>query len=158
LPCRRRFVAAAVLAALLLIGQSQVSAQQNPTADASAQNEPQSAKPESAEASLSGTQITPKTLIDLHQTLPNFSSCSPTELRHSVHELAHLKPDADQSRLPVLLAQIGAKTVEIAGKTPNLISHEYVFSVLPNSETRRNYSFLVLQHARRSQNRSADGS
>jgi hypothetical protein len=146
LPCRRRFLAAAVLVPFLHLGQSWVLGQQNSAPDVTVQTPPQSAKPEPAEASPSESQIAPATPA-LQPTLPNFSSCPLTELRHVVRELAHLKPDEDQSRLSVLLEQIGTKTVEIANKTPNLISHESVVSEQANSETRRKYSFLVLQHA-----------
>jgi hypothetical protein len=69
------------------------------------------------------------------------------ELQRSVRELAHLKADQDQSKLDALLDAIGAKTVEIARRTPNLISHEVVVSELHGIETRQNFSYLVLQHA-----------
>jgi hypothetical protein len=41
---------------------------------------------------------------------------------------------------------MGAKTVEIARNTPNLISHEAVVSELGGATQRQDFSYLVLQH------------
>lgn len=77
---------------------------------------------------------------------PNFATCPIAEIQVAVPELAHLKAEEDQSQLTALLDKIGAKTVEMVGKTPNLVSHEVVVSEQNGSSTRANYSFLILQH------------
>ena len=78
---------------------------------------------------------------------PNFASCPMEEIHKAVPELAHLKASEDQSQVSTLLGKIGAKTVEIARKTPNLVSNELVLAEQDGSVTRTNYSFLILQHA-----------
>ncbi len=90
------------------------------------------------------TPVVPATVPQ--RVMANYASCPLSILRHDVRQLAHLKPAKDQSQLPALLSNIGDKTVKIARKTPNLISHEYVVSKGEIREMRRNYSFLILQH------------
>ncbi|MGO9865452.1 MAG: hypothetical protein ACLPLR_17730 [Terriglobales bacterium] len=150
---RRRWFFAATLAAFLHVWQPPVLGQQNPTPDAGAQTPPQPAEPKpdeipltvyGREFPLSGTQVVPITAPQ--QVLPNYASCPLSILRQEVRELAHLKPAKDQSQLPALLNKIGEKTVKIARETPNLISNEYVIFEGDGRETRRNYSFLILQH------------
>lgn len=77
---------------------------------------------------------------------PNFASCPVAEIQIAVPELAHLKAAQDQSQLAALLDKVGAKTVEIARKTPNLVSHEQVVSQQNGFTVRTNYSFLMLPH------------
>ena len=143
--CRRWFLAA-ILAASLHVWQPALG-QQNSVPDTSAQTPTKAPTTEPAEIPLprSETQVVPRTAPD--RTLTNFVSCPLAELRRAVRQLAHLKPAEDQSQLPPLLSKIGGKTVEVARKTPNLISHEYVVFERGDVETRRNYSFLVLQHS-----------
>ena len=88
--------------------------------------------------------------------IPNFTSCSIPELRHLVPGLAHLKPVPDQSELVTLLDRIGAKTVELNSKTPNLISDEAVVSEQGGIKTHQKFSYLVLQHALDSKNMVLD--
>ncbi|HEY6339694.1 MAG TPA: hypothetical protein VIW68_14470 [Candidatus Sulfotelmatobacter sp.] len=63
-----------------------------------------------------------------------------------VRGLEHVELAQDQSQLAVLLDKIGAKTLENVRKTPDLISQEAVILKLGHTETRRNFSFLILQH------------
>ena len=63
-----------------------------------------------------------------------------------VRELAHLEPTQDQSQLTTLLDRIGAKAIEIANQTPNLISQESVVSQRGETKTKQRFSYLVLQH------------
>jgi hypothetical protein len=144
---------AATLAALLHVWQSPVLGQQNPAPDAGAQTPPPAdkAKPDEIPLTVYGrefplpeTQVVPTTAPQ--QVLPNYASCPLSILRQEVRELAHLKPAKDQSQLPALLSKIGEKTVKIARQTPNLISNEYVVFQGDGRETRREYSFLILQH------------
>jgi len=78
--------------------------------------------------------------------IPNFTSCSLAELKKVIADLAHLKPSQDQSHLIELLDHIGATTIDIAWRTPNLISNNVIISQHGTIRTRQNYSFLVLQH------------
>ncbi len=78
--------------------------------------------------------------------IPNFASCTLAELKHMVPDLAHLKAVEDQATLMPLLGKIGAKTVEVAERTPNLISHETVLSDVNGLKTHSDYSYLVVQH------------
>ena len=64
-----------------------------------------------------------------------------------VPELEHLKAAEDQASLIRLLDKIGAKTVEVAEKTPNIISHETVVTEVGGIKTHKDYSYLVVQHA-----------
>jgi hypothetical protein len=51
----------------------------------------------------------------------------------------------DQAELATLLGKVGAKTVDIARNTPNLISHEVVTeSQQGSAEMRRDYDYLIL--------------
>ena len=77
---------------------------------------------------------------------PNYATAPIEQLQKTVRELRHLKAAPDQSQLVPLLNKMGAKTVEIAKKTPNLISHEAVVSEQLGSIRKHDYSFLVLQH------------
>ena len=82
--------------------------------------------------------------------IPNFTSCSISELKKIIPDLAHLKPSQDQSHLTAILDKIGATTIDIARKTPNLISDEQIISQNGVMRTRQNFSFLVLQHLSKS--------
>ena len=78
--------------------------------------------------------------------IPNFTSCSIPELRKAIPALAHLKPFQDQAHLIGLLDKIGATTIDIARRTPDLISNEQIVSEHGDTLVQENYSFLVLQH------------
>jgi hypothetical protein len=78
--------------------------------------------------------------------IPNFTSCSIVELQKTILELKHLKASPDQSQLSALLDKIETKTVDIARRTPNLVSDESVISDRGGIKTLQNFSFLVLQH------------
>jgi hypothetical protein len=76
---------------------------------------------------------------------PNFTSCAIAELQLAVPELNGLKPAPDQEKLVDLLDKVGAKTLDIARNTPNLISRETVTQSHHGvSETRRDYDYLIL--------------
>lgn len=78
---------------------------------------------------------------------PRFTSCSSTELQRIVPELQGLKIAPDQQKLAALLDKIGAKTVDLAWKTPNLISQEAVVESRQGViETRQKFSYLILPH------------
>jgi hypothetical protein len=140
---------AIALGAFLHVDQIQVSAQQTPAADSSNQNAPRPAKPD--EIDITPPAEPPASPITPSQPavkIPHFTSCPIVELRQTVPELAHLKATQDQASLAGLLSRIGDKTVEIANKTPNLISYEVVVLEQSGLRTRQNFSYLVLPHAR----------
>jgi len=89
----------------------------------------------------------PKTASITEVNVPNFTSCSIAELQLTVPELKGLKPDSDQQTLAALLDKVGAKTLEIARNTPNLISRETVTELQPDfPATRYDYDYLILTH------------
>ncbi|HYM78729.1 MAG TPA: hypothetical protein VE377_22350 [Candidatus Dormibacteraeota bacterium] len=137
--------AAAALAVLLCVRQTRAFAQQSD----STQTPTSPAKPD--EIDILGrpaeTPVAPSTPSLPKVKIPNFTSCSIAELQKKVPELAHLKVAQDQAQLAALLDGIGARTIEIARKTPNLISHEAVVSEQGHIARRQNFSYLVLQHA-----------
>jgi len=143
--CQRWFLIATALAGFPHSWHAQVFAQQKPS-DTQISQSP--AKPDVIEIPLQPPvgQIEPNTPSLPEVKIPNFTSCPIAELKQAIPELAHLKAVEDQSNLDKLLDLIGAKTVEIARKTPNLISHEAVLSELEGVKTRQNFSYLVLQH------------
>ncbi len=151
MPCRRWILNAALFAALCL-WQAGAFAQQNPSPDDSSQNSPNPAKPDEIDilnspaepAAIRSTPPVPEIKT------PNFTSCSTVELRKTVPELKHLKAAEDQSQLSALLDKIGTKTVDIARRTPNLLSDEAVISDRDGIKRLQNFSFLVLQHISRS--------
>jgi hypothetical protein len=76
---------------------------------------------------------------------PNFTACAIAELQLTVPELSGLKPALDQEGLATLLSKVGAKMVDIARNTPNLISHEIVTESRQGAlEVRRDYDYLIL--------------
>lgn len=76
---------------------------------------------------------------------PNFTSCAIKELQLTVPELKGLKPAANQEELATLLDKIGARTLDIARNTPNLIAREtVVLSRQGARETQRDYDYLIL--------------
>jgi hypothetical protein len=149
---RRRWFAVAALAALAQVGHAQIAPQPVQPPDSSTQTAPPAPKPETIEIPLqlppTETPAAPKAPAAFPEIkFPNFATCSMAELRLTVPELEHLKVAENQTQLAALLDKIGAKTVEIAGKTPDLISHEAVVSEQRDQTTRQNFSFLILQHA-----------
>jgi hypothetical protein len=88
---------------------------------------------------------TPKAASVTEVNFPNFTLCTIAELQQTVPELKGLKPASDQLQLSALLDKVGAKTVEIARNTPNLISRETVTELQQGAaETRYDYDYLVL--------------
>jgi len=144
------FLAATVLAAFvppLLFAQT-------PAPDDSTKVPPTPLPPEWTDISVEPTEphVVPSAPNLPAIKIPNFASCPIAELQHLAPGLAHLKPAQNQSELTKLLDQIGAVTVEISRKTPNLISHESVVSERGGVKTRQNFSYLVLQHTLDSKN------
>jgi hypothetical protein len=88
---------------------------------------------------------TPSAASVTQVNFPNFTSCTITELQLTVPELNGLKPARDQEKLGALLDRVGAKTLDIARHTPNLISRETVTELQPGfAETRHEYDYLIL--------------
>ena len=142
----RRFLPAiAVLAALF--ATPHVFAQQTPVQDS--KPEPPVSNPEWTDIPLQSAENSASaTPTNVRQTnFDNFASCPISVIQQTVRELAHLKSAQDQSPLASLLDNIGAKTVNIANKTPNLISREVVVTERNNSKEHDDFSFLVLQHS-----------
>ena len=146
--CRRWFLIATALAVCPHSWPTQVFAQQKPSSTDSSQTPPSPPKPEVIELPIQPTEdpVAPSTPTFPEIKIPNFASCPIAELKQTVRELEHLKAVQDQSKLAPLLDEIGAKTVEIANKTPNLISHEAVVSEMGGIKRRQDFSYLVLQH------------
>jgi hypothetical protein len=149
--CRRWILTAAPLTALCL-WQTCAFAQQTPLPDHSNQTSPNPDKPDEIEILNSPPEpsTVPSTPPPAEIKTPNFTSCSMAELQKVIPELGHLKAAQDQSQLPALLDKIGAKTVDIARRTPNLVSDESVISDHLGIMTVQNFSFLVLQHISKS--------
>jgi hypothetical protein len=83
----------------------------------------------------------------MEMNIPRFASCSIVELQRTVPELRRLKLAPDQQKLAALLDKIGAKIVDLAWKTPNLISQEAVVESRQGKvETRQKFSYLILSH------------
>jgi hypothetical protein len=145
--CRRWLVAAVALAAFPLV-PGELLAQQSPAPAGNSQAPPPQPKPEWIDIPLQPPGETPAAAVSSLPEIkfPNFASCPIAEIQLAVPELAHLKAAQDQSQLTAFLDKIGAKTVEIARKTPNLVSHEAVVSEQNGFTTRADYSFLILQH------------
>ena len=145
--CRRFLPAAATLAALLSAAGAR--AQQTAAPDNTAR--PHAAQPESTEtlSQPNGTPRSPQPGLP-EVKFSNFTSCPIAEIQIYVPELAHLEPAQDQSQLNTLLDRIGAKAIEIANRTPNLVSREIVVSQNGQTKTKQRFSYLVLQHRFRS--------
>ncbi len=141
------FLFAIVLTLPFQNSQAQAPTQQVPTIDD--QNPTPSAKPDIVEIPIPGSETPPRVSEPPipEVQFPNFASCTMAELRHMVPDLEHLKAADDQAALIPLLEKIGAKTVEVAAKTPNLISHETVVTEFGGLKTHKDYSYLVVQHA-----------
>jgi hypothetical protein len=149
--CRRWILTTAALTASCL-SPARAFAQQSPSPDHSNQTSPKPDKPDEIDIleSPSEPSTVPKTPPAAEVKTPNFTSCSMAELRKAIPELGHLKAAQDQSQLPAVLDKIGAKTVDIARRTPNLVSDESVISDRGGMRTPQDYSFLVLQHISKS--------
>lgn len=144
---RRPFLLAIVVVVSVQMWPARLRGQQNPQAS-STQDVPRPALPEETPIALPPTepQVDPSVALIPAVIFPNYASCPITELRHAVPELAHLKPAQDQTELFPLLSKIGGALKEIAGKMPNLISHEAVTSDRNGVKSHQNFSYLVLQH------------
>ncbi len=101
--------------------------------------------PTPAAAPPSGTATPPNTAGVVEVNFPNFTSCAIAEIQLVVPDLKSLKPAADQEKLRTLLDKVGAKTVEIARNTPNLISRETVTQPENGgTATHHDYDYLIL--------------
>lgn len=145
--CRRWFLVVVSLASLN-VSPARAFGQQSSTPAGSIEPSPPAAKPEWTEIPIQPkeTPVSPSTPGLPEIRFPNFASCSLAELQLAVSELSRLKPTEDQSKLRSLLEKTGAKTAEIARRTPNLISHEAVVLKQGDATMRQDFSFLVLQH------------
>jgi len=82
-----------------------------------------------------------------YSLVTTFVTASPAALAHLVPELKGLKPAIDQQPLTTLLDKVGARTVDLSRKMPNLISHEQVVQSQPGSKpTTQSFSYLTLAH------------
>jgi hypothetical protein len=91
------------------------------------------------------TPATPNAASTTEVKFPNFTSCTVAELQLAVPELKGLKTAPNQKKLAAVLDKVGAKTLEIARNTPNLISRESVTEgLLGTGETHRDYDYLIL--------------
>ena len=91
------------------------------------------------------TRTTPNAASTTEVKFPNFTSCTVAELQLAVPELKGLKTAPNQKKLAALLDKVGAKTLDIARMTPNLISRETVIEgLLDSGETRHDYDYLIL--------------
>jgi len=148
--CRRWVLAVIALAAFRLVWPGELFAQGNQVPAGSNQAAPPEPGPQWTGVPLPPPAQAPAATIapNLPETkFPNFASCPIAEIQQTVPETTHLKAAQDQSQLTALLDKIGAKTVEIARKTPNVVSHEVVLSERNGLTARADYSFLILQHA-----------
>ena len=75
---------------------------------------------------------------------PNYTSCQLPELEAAVPELKGLKLSNDQQKLAGVLDKVGAKTLDIAQNTPNLIARERVTAPEGAGAFRRDYDYLIL--------------
>lgn len=148
---RRWILTAAALNALCL-WQTCAVAQQTPSPDHSSQTSTKPDKPEEIDILNNPPQpgSVPMTPPRPKIKIPNFTSCSMAELQKAMPDLRHLKAVQDQSQLSALLDKIGTKIVDIAHRTPNLVSDESVISDRDGIRTLQVFSFLVLQRIAKS--------
>jgi hypothetical protein len=152
--CRRFLPATATVAALVCAPGARSQQAATPGNPAP----PPATQPEWTEIPVEPASGTPAPAVSNFPEIkiPNFTSCSMADLEHAVPALTHLKPASDQSQLTALLDKIGAEVVEMADKTPNLISHEEVLADYGGIKSRQDFSFLVLQHQTNSSGRVLD--
>jgi hypothetical protein len=103
---------------------------------------PMTAVNETGSSKIAAEKI-PHSAIVTEVNFPNFTVCPIPELQTTVPELQGLKPARDQRQLSALLDRVGAKTVEIARNTPNLISRETVTDLQQPAAVMR-YDYLIL--------------
>lgn len=87
--------------------------------------------------------LAPKAASVTEINFPNFILCTIPELQLAVPEIKGLKAVPSQEQVSALLGKVGAKTVETARNTPNLISHETVTALQQGAAVRR-YDYLIL--------------
>jgi len=96
------------------------------------------------------TSATPTIATVTEVNFPNVTSSPIVELQLTIPELKGLNPAPDQEKLSELLDKVGAKTLEIARNTPNLISRENVIQSQQGvGETRRDFDYLIVTRAER---------
>jgi hypothetical protein len=141
---RQKFFAAAALITLLPFGQATALAQE----PQSPQKDTPQTKSDETEIPLQPTEtpVAPSTPVPPKVVIPNFTSCTIPKLQKFIPDLKRLQPSGDQTELTAILDKIGANTVEIVRKTPNLISHESVVTEQRGIKTLQNYSYLILTH------------
>jgi hypothetical protein len=99
-----------------------------------------------AAATSSEPKIAPAPQVSYVNTT-NYILCSIAELQRAVPELQGLKPDETQSGLSVLLDKVGARTVELVRKIPNLIADEEVIEPqLHGKSVPEKFSYLIVAH------------
>jgi len=119
------------------------SAASRKTGDADTANAASKLAADATEVSKNTSETLPHSASVVEVNFPNFTLCTIPELQSTVPELRGLKPAPDQTQLPALLDRVGAKTVEIARNTPNLISRETVTDVQQPAAVMR-YDYLIL--------------
>jgi hypothetical protein len=112
---------------------------------ASPKTTPQTITTEKSKAPLSELPAATKADSIVEVNFPNFTNCPIEELQQTVVELKGLKPATSQEQLANLLDKVGARTLDIARNTPNLISRETVIERQQGSaETRHDFDYLIL--------------
>lgn len=144
---RQNFFAAAALLLLLPFGQATAFVQEPQSPQKDTPVSPQT-KSDETEIPLQPTEIPVATSAPVPPkvVIPNFTSCTIPKLQKFIPDLKHLQQSRDQTELTAILDKIGANTVEIVRKTPNLISHESVVNEQRGIKTLQNYSYLILTH------------
>ncbi len=170
--CPRWLLAATGLAALLSVGQAPVWGQQEPATpgqviakdleaiDSADRRSPAVSSPPTSKAHTADKvailptqpteiQVAPSAPNSVEVVNPDFTSCAIKELQQRVPELRGLKAARGQEQLAVLLDKVGAKIVELAQETPDLISREAVVGTQQGTVTmRQDFSYLILTRPR----------
>ncbi len=123
------------------------SIQPKALAPAKANPEPSAPTDDSAASNIPSapTSVTPAVASVTEVNFPNVTSSAIAELQLTIPELRGLTPATDEHQLLDLLDKVGAKTLEIARNTPNLISRENVIQSQKGlADSRRDYDYLIL--------------
>lgn len=141
---RQKFFVTASLLLLLPFGQATALAQE----PQSPQKDTPQTKADETEIPLEPTEtpVAPSTPVAPKVVIPNFTLCTIPRLQKVIPDLKRLQPSGDQTELTAILDKIGANTIEVVRKTPNLISHESVVTEQRGIKTLQNYSYLILPH------------
>ena len=99
--------------------------------------------PPAPAAQTAGAPVPPASSTQINY--PNVTTCSMVELQNWITDLRRLKPAAEQTDLQPLLAKIGAKLLDTAHNTPNLISSEAVTNLSPGiADKHGEYDYLIV--------------